>query len=111
MSGNVNFIGTQEEWDALVEKNKLRLLAMKKQTAVEWLVEQLAYHYSSININNTVIFEDAKAMMNEQIMDAYFSGIKSTGEGLNGEYAQGNSPNIKEKFQEEFEQYYTSTYE
>lgn len=47
---------------------------MKKQTAVEWLVEQLAYHYSSININNTVIFEDAKAMMNEQIESAYKAG-------------------------------------
>lgn len=49
-------------------------MEIKKQTAVEWLVEQLAYHYSSININNTVIFEDAKAMMNEQIMDAYAKG-------------------------------------
>ena len=75
MSGNVNFIGTQEEWDALVEKNKLRLSAMKKKfTAVEWMVEQLAYHYSSININNTVIFEDAKAMINEQIEEAYRAG-------------------------------------
>ena len=67
----------------------------KKQTAVEWLVEQLAYHYSSININNTVIFEDAKAMMNEQIESAYKAGYNDC--------AWDRSSDC--------EHYYTSTYE
>ena len=30
------------------------------------------------------------------LREAYFSAIKSTGEGWNGEYAKGNSPDIEE---------------
>ena len=42
-----------------------------KQTAVEWLVEQLEQHYVKIDIKNTVVFEQAKAMEKEQIIDAW----------------------------------------
>jgi hypothetical protein len=45
-----------------------------KQTAVEWLVEQLEQHHTSIDIKNTVVFQQAKAMEKEQIMDAYREG-------------------------------------
>ena len=41
-----------------------------KQTAVEWLVEQLEQHHTSIDIKNTVVFQQAKAMEKEQIMKA-----------------------------------------
>ena len=69
MSGNVNFIGTQEEWDALVEKNKLRLSAMKKQTAVDWLEEQRKW---SVITNEHI--DKALAMEKYQIIDAYEIG-------------------------------------
>lgn len=55
MSGDINFQGTQEEWDALVKRNreaqkKLITEVMeanakdglyKQQTAVEWIVDQM----------------------------------------------------------------------
>jgi hypothetical protein len=41
----------------------------------------------------------------EDLKTAYFSGIKSTGEGLNGEYANGNNPSIEEEFQEGFQEW------
>jgi hypothetical protein len=44
---------------------------MKKQTAVEWLVEQLEQHHTKIDIKNTVVFQQAKAMEKEQIEKAY----------------------------------------
>jgi hypothetical protein len=42
----------------------------------------------------------------EDMGKAYFSGISSTGEGWNGEYADGNDPNIEEKFSEGFTQWF-----
>ena len=42
----------------------------------------------------------------EDIREAYFSAIKITGEGWNGEYAGGNSPNIEDKFSEEFKEWF-----
>ena len=47
-----------------------------KQTAVEWLVDQLSYTTTDGNIishhkNITHLFDQAKAMEKEQIMDAY----------------------------------------
>jgi hypothetical protein len=68
MSGIVNFEGTDEEWDALVEKNKLRLSSMKKQTAVEWLEQELK---KLPFVNVLEVFAKAKAMEKEQIIEAY----------------------------------------
>jgi conjugal transfer/entry exclusion protein len=45
-----------------------------KQTAVEWLAEQLEQHHIKIDIKNTVVFQQAKAMEKEQIVDAFDSG-------------------------------------
>ena len=45
-----------------------------KQTAVEWLVEQLEQHHTSIDIKNTVVFQQAKAMEKEQIVETYNEG-------------------------------------
>ena len=57
---------------------------MKKQvTAVEWMVEELAYHYGSVNINNTVIVEQAKAMEKNHICMAYNDGRVNAGLKLN----------------------------
>ena len=43
----------------------------KQQTAVEWLVEQLEQHHVKIDIKNTVVFQQAKEMEKEQIIQAY----------------------------------------
>ena len=44
------------------------------KTAIEWLVEQLEQHHVKIDIRNTVVFEQAKAMEKEQIIDAFQTG-------------------------------------
>lgn len=49
-------------------------MSSKKQTAVEWLVEQLEEHHVKIDIKNTVVFHQAKAMEKEQIIEAYNTG-------------------------------------
>jgi hypothetical protein len=54
---------------------------------------------------------EAQQMHKEETEDAFFGGIKSTGEGWNGEYANGNNPNVETVFRKEYEQYYNKTYE
>jgi hypothetical protein len=49
-------------------------LMTSKQTSVEWLVEQLEQHYTSIDIKNTVVFQQAKAMEKDQIVETYNEG-------------------------------------
>jgi hypothetical protein len=39
----------------------------------------------------------------EDMREAYFTAIRSTGEGWNGEYANGNCPNIEKTFNDGFE--------
>ena len=63
---------------------------MEKQTAVEWLVEQLETKYN-INIERLSVTDKAKAMFEQQIKDAYKFGISD-------EYVIGS------------EQYYNQTY-
>lgn len=63
----------QEDLDALVEKNKLTLKAMKKQTAVEWLFEKLPT-IDKYDPYYADIFQQAKAMEKEQIIEAYNTG-------------------------------------
>jgi hypothetical protein len=66
-----------------------------KQTAVEWLAEQLEQHHIKIDIKNTVVFQQAKAMEKEQIIDAYI---------------KGQSDCEMFTMQSEAEQYYNETY-
>lgn len=42
----------------------------------------------------------------EYIKQIFFEAIKVTGEGCNGEYAEGNNPIIEEVFNEEFENWF-----
>jgi hypothetical protein len=39
----------------------------------------------------------------EDMREAYFTAIRSTGEGWNGEYANGNCPNIEKTFNDGYE--------
>lgn len=45
-----------------------------KQTAVEWLMEQLEKHHINQDIKNTVVYEHAKQMEKEQLIDAHIEG-------------------------------------
>jgi hypothetical protein len=49
---------------------------------------------------------DERMYSEEDLKEAYFSAISSTGEGWNGEYANGNNPNIEEKFKEGFDEWF-----
>jgi hypothetical protein len=60
-------------------------------------IEQLFYKLQQEQEKNKYNDEDLRT--------AYFSGIKTTGEGWNGEYANGNNPSIEEEFQEEFQEW------
>jgi len=51
---------------------KTKQTRLMKQIAVEWLVEQLEQHHVKIDIKNTVVFEQAKAMEKEQIISVYW---------------------------------------
>lgn len=42
-----------------------------KLTAVEWLVEQIKKHHINQDIKNTVVYDQAKQMEKEQIIDAW----------------------------------------
>ena len=86
----------QEDLDALVEKNKLTLKAMKKQTAVEWLKEQLKENMLTTAKELDELFEQAKAMEKEQIIEAHFEGQANQDEGYPIQISQ---------------QYYNETYE
>jgi hypothetical protein len=47
--------------------------------------------------------QDKNKYSEEDMRNAYFTAIKSTGEGWNGEYANGNTPNIEKTFNDGFE--------
>jgi hypothetical protein len=51
-------------------------------------------------------WQQARMYSEEDLREAYFSAIKSTGEGWNGEYTGGNNPNIEEVFGVEFENWF-----
>jgi len=66
-----------------------------KQTAVEWLIEQMPLGIRMNLAENGIDFNQAKEMEKEQIMDAY-------GEG----FSNGNKINFRNR-----NEYYNDTYE
>ena len=40
-----------------------------KKTAVEWLIEQLEQHHVKIDIKNTVVYQQAKEMEKERMIE------------------------------------------
>ena len=64
---------------------------MSKQTAVDWLVDEIEKHYIINNgrLDPTVVMElkmQANAMEKQQSITDYCEGFKASGEGWNGEY-------------------------
>ena len=66
----MQFNGTPEEWEELVNKNKT---SNQKQTAVEWLIEQLTPVITLQQKHIDVIKSIAKEMEKEQIMEAHYA--------------------------------------
>jgi hypothetical protein len=67
---------------------------MSKQTAVEWLIEQIVNH----NGVNSKTFEKAKAMEREQIIDALDAGYEIAQENVRFKHIRSHG------------QYYNETY-
>jgi hypothetical protein len=75
---------------------------MKKQTAVEWLVEKIKSKYSDIDFYHIKKeIEQAKAMEKEQMGDAYYDG-KNNGMDICNPLSRAKGIS--------FEQYYNQTY-
>lgn len=92
----------------------------KIQSAVEWLMNQITFEEDDENnpegkgrfasfqdyVNLNEYFDKAIAMEKEQRKKDFFAGIKRTGEGWNGEYANGNAIfDIEEIFKEDYEKW------
>jgi hypothetical protein len=70
---------------------------MSKQTAVEWLVEEI---HKNLNWIPTHMIEQAKQMEKEQIEDAWLNGMKS----------EMIAPFGINRYKPEAEEYYNETY-
>jgi len=74
-----------------------------KQTAVEWLVEQFENYYVFRDLKNTIVYQQAKEMEKQQIVNADLNATKRTAKGVN---ADVSIIRVKELA----EQYYNETY-
>lgn len=95
--------------------NNLKRNKMKNKETLEEAAEKL--YPKDLMWGMDLNEEPRKAMLNganwqaersyseEDLKKAYFSAIESTGEGWNGEYAEGNNPNIEDKFSEGFNEF------
>jgi hypothetical protein len=69
--------------------------------------QSISVQQALLQVWNECEQEQNKTMYSEEdLRKAYFSGISSTGEGWNGEYADGNDPNIEEKFSKGFKEWF-----
>jgi hypothetical protein len=69
-------------------------------------LEEAVNAFKKTNVyTNEIKQKQERSYSEEDLRTAYFSGIKTTGEGWNGEYANGNNPSIEEEFQEEFQEW------
>jgi hypothetical protein len=64
--------------------NNLKRNNMSKQTAVEWLIEQLTPSISLQQKYIDELLEQAKAMEKKQIEDAWINGMKSNQNNFQG---------------------------
>lgn len=71
MSGDVQFEGTPEEWDALVQRNKQN---MTQQTAVEWFWRWWMDNPFASFEEAVYSYKQAKAMERDQIILAHNYG-------------------------------------
>ena len=85
---------------------------MSKQTAVEWLQNELwsNYEFKSPKQKREFIakIEWAKAMEKQQSISDYCEGFKASGEGWNGEYGLKDMLDVAGEI--DAEDYYNKTY-
>jgi hypothetical protein len=105
---------TDENGNTHYHFNAIRKKEHKEEPKQETLEEATERNYNEAGVNayfnNGFIRgvkwqQDKNKYSDEDLRTAYFSGIKTTGEGWNGEYANGNNPSIEEEFQEEFQEW------
>jgi hypothetical protein len=77
---------------------------------LNYLIPDCKKEMSVIQYNNAMDalksitdWQSKRMYSKKDLRTAYFSGIKTTGEGWNGEYADGNDPNVEETFEEGFQ--------
>ena len=74
----MQFNGTPEEWEELVNKNKM---SNQKQTAVEWYDNQLRKVFSNTteasNFSHEELLQQAREMEKERIEKDYMSGYSN----------------------------------
>ena len=81
-----------------------------KQTAVEWLVQQLWNEgYFPYGVPEDIV-KKAKEMEKEQILDARLDGFKISAEGWNGEYPFEGVTDYYIMLDINNEQYYNETF-
>lgn len=68
--------------------------------------EQINNSYRQEGFIEGAKYQAERMYSEEDLREAYFSAIKSTGEGWNGEYANGNDPDIKEIFTKGFDKWF-----
>jgi len=54
-------------------------------------------------MDDTIDMKQERMYSEADMREAYFTAIRSTGEGWNGEYANGNCPNIEKTFIDGYE--------
>ena len=88
---------------------------MSKQTAVEWMVEQveLISNNKTLSKKDSVklydeVIQKAKAMEKQQSISDYCEGFKASGEGWNGEYGLKDMLDVAGEI--DAEDYYNKTY-
>jgi hydroxymethylglutaryl-CoA reductase len=73
-------------------------MSESKQTAVEWLEERMPTVFKNLTINKH-LFEQAKEIEKQQIIDAYSDGAKGGANGGKGQHKDGwVSVQMKEKY-------------
>ena len=45
-----------------------------KQTSIEWLIDQLEKHYVHYDLKNTIVYEQAKEMHKQEIINSHIDG-------------------------------------
>ena len=77
-----------------------------EEAAEKWFNKDGFYPNPKQGFISGAKWQQERMYSEEDLKEAYFSAIKSTGEGWNGEYADGNHPNIEDKFSEGFKEWF-----
>jgi hypothetical protein len=88
------------------EYERYKIIIPQEEPKQETLEEAVNAFKKTNVYTNEIKQKQERSYSEEDLRTAYFSGIKTTGEGWNGEYANGNNPSIEEEFQEGFQEWF-----